>query len=50
MRNEVNETIQFGRLQCCYYGWEYIMPSEMASDGMIYIPNLMKIDSDIQVN
>jgi hypothetical protein len=25
MRNEVNKTIQFGRLQCWYYWWEWFM-------------------------
>jgi hypothetical protein len=47
MDNEVNKTIQFERLQCLYYWWEWFMKHalEMASDGMIYIPSFMKIGS-----
>jgi hypothetical protein len=41
MRNEVNKTIQFGRLQFWYYWWEWFMEYtvDMASVGMIYVHN-----------
>jgi O-methyltransferase involved in polyketide biosynthesis len=43
MRNEVSKTIQFGRLHGMM---ELFMKCavKMASDGMIYISNFMKVD------
>jgi hypothetical protein len=51
MRNEVNETIKFGRLQYWYYWWEGFIKYtvEMALGGMIYIPIFLMIGSRIQV-
>jgi hypothetical protein len=51
MRNEVNKTIQFERLQCWYYWSEWLMKYAvgMASGGVIYIPSLMTIGSGIRV-
>jgi hypothetical protein len=47
MRNEVNKRIQFGRIQCWYYWWEWFMKYtiEMTTDGVIYVPSFMKIYS-----
>jgi hypothetical protein len=51
MRNEVNKTTQFWRLQCCYYWQDWVIryTVEMASDDMTYILSFMKIVSGIQV-
>jgi hypothetical protein len=51
MRNEVSKTIQFVRLQCCYYCWDCCMryTVDMASDGTIYVSGFMKISPGIQV-
>jgi hypothetical protein len=51
MCNEVSKTIQFWRLQCWYYWFEWfiIYTIEMASDDMIYVPSFMKISLGIQV-
>jgi hypothetical protein len=44
IHNEVNTTIQFGRLECWYYWLEWFMRYTvgMVSDGMIYTPSFMK--------
>jgi hypothetical protein len=51
MCNEVNKTIQSGRLQCWYYWWEWFSKYtiQMASDGMIYVPSFMRTGSGILV-
>jgi hypothetical protein len=51
VRNEANKTIQFGRLHCWYFWWEWFIKYtiEMASGGMLYIPSLMTIVSGIPV-
>jgi hypothetical protein len=49
VRNVVNKTVQFDRLQCWYYWWdgltEYAV--EMASVGMIYVLSFTLIGSAI---
>jgi hypothetical protein len=46
IRKEVNEIIEFGRLQCWYYLWVTV---DMTSDGMMYIPSFMKTGLKVQV-
>jgi hypothetical protein len=50
MRNEINKTIQFGRLQYQYYWWEWFMKYtvEMTSCGMMYFPRFIKIGTGVQ--
>jgi hypothetical protein len=48
MHNEVNKTMQFGRLQCRYYSLE-LNTVELASDTMTYKLCSMKTDLDIFV-
>jgi hypothetical protein len=51
MCNEVNKTIQFGKLQCWYYWWVRFMKCDiyMTSGGMIYIPTLINISLSITI-
>jgi hypothetical protein len=50
MRNEVHKRIQFKRLQCWYYWWEWFMKYivEMASDDMIHLLSFMKSGRGVQ--
>jgi hypothetical protein len=51
MWNEVNKTIQFGRLQCWYNWWVGFLKYtvEMSSVGVMYAPSLMTIGLEIRV-